>query len=594
MTIDDLPADRRISGLRLRRRARRVAAPGSGLRRARRRAARRDPVRLRPAEHPPAERARARRRRRRVPHDHHRHLRAAARRGLPREPARLGHGHHAPVRPGRARVAWRSPSGTSRASSTSRWRRRRHPRRCTAPTSRRSTRSPATCPARATPRSGSRCCARPSPRWYTERGTPTSPDQILDHDRRAAGDPPAGHRARRPRRPRGRRAPDLPARDRRRPRASAPGPVPVPSGGAGLDIDLLESTLRQVSPRLVYLIPDHRNPTGTSLDDDERAAGPRPGPAVPHGDRRRRGPDRADHGRTGAQLVRRRRHGVGLRRLDRLGVQELLGRPAGRLGPRAPGPRRAGWPPRARTPTSAPPCWSSWSWPSCSRSRPTSWPRRRTELRARRDLLVGLLLDQLPSWRFDVPAGGLVAVGGPRRARVQRARRDLDPARRPGRARHGVRGGRQLRAEPAAAVHHVTRRPAPSRRRARRGLGGAGHHRAGRRTRPGARAGLTVRSAAACRVGVAWAPSCSRPTACTPWAASVAPVLAEPLLGVVLRREHRADRPVERATRPRRRSATPTAAAPPSRDRLAAGPGRRSASSAASARVIRDAQDGPS
>jgi DNA-binding transcriptional MocR family regulator len=32
---------------------------------------------------------------------------------------------------------------------------------------------------------------------------------------------------------------------------------------------------------------------------------------------------------------------------------------------------------------------------------------RRAALRDRRDLLVGLLLDQLPSWRFEVPAGGL-------------------------------------------------------------------------------------------------------------------------------------------------------------------------------------------
>ena len=51
--------------------------------------------------------------------------------------------------------------------------------------------------------------------------------------------------------------------------------------------------------------------------------------------------------------------------------------------------------------------------------------------------------------------------------------------------------------QPAAAVHHVPRRPAPSRRRAGRGVGGPGDHRTGHRTRPGARAGVTVRSAAA-------------------------------------------------------------------------------------------------
>ena len=47
--------------------------------------------------------------------------------------------------------------------------------------------------------------------------------------------------------------------------------VPVPVGPAGLDVDLLESTVRQSAPRLVHLTPDHHNPTGTSLDADGRA-----------------------------------------------------------------------------------------------------------------------------------------------------------------------------------------------------------------------------------------------------------------------------------------------------------------------------------
>ncbi|HEY8719941.1 PLP-dependent aminotransferase family protein [Pengzhenrongella sp.] len=48
-------------------------------------------------------------------------------------------------------------------------------------------------------------------------------------------------------------------------------PVPVPVGRDGLDIDLLESTVRQTGPRAVYLIPDHHNPTGLSLDATARA-----------------------------------------------------------------------------------------------------------------------------------------------------------------------------------------------------------------------------------------------------------------------------------------------------------------------------------
>ncbi|QTE28198.1 MocR-like transcription factor YczR [Pengzhenrongella sicca] len=46
--------------------------------------------------------------------------------------------------------------------------------------------------------------------------------------------------------------------------------VPVPVGRGGLDVDLLESTVRQTSPRAVYLIPDHHNPTGLSLDAEAR------------------------------------------------------------------------------------------------------------------------------------------------------------------------------------------------------------------------------------------------------------------------------------------------------------------------------------
>lgn len=54
-------------------------------------------------------------------------------------------------------------------------------------------------------------------------------------------------------------------------RAAGGRAVPVPVGPAGLDLDLLESTVRQVAPRLVILTPDHHNPTGTSLDDEGRA-----------------------------------------------------------------------------------------------------------------------------------------------------------------------------------------------------------------------------------------------------------------------------------------------------------------------------------
>lgn len=54
-------------------------------------------------------------------------------------------------------------------------------------------------------------------------------------------------------------------------RAVGGRPVPVPVGRDGLDLDLLESTVRQTSPRVVQLIPDHHNPTGTSIPDEDRS-----------------------------------------------------------------------------------------------------------------------------------------------------------------------------------------------------------------------------------------------------------------------------------------------------------------------------------
>lgn len=46
--------------------------------------------------------------------------------------------------------------------------------------------------------------------------------------------------------------------------------VGVPAGP--LDVDLLASTVRRAQPRLVYLVPDFQNPTGSVLSADERAA----------------------------------------------------------------------------------------------------------------------------------------------------------------------------------------------------------------------------------------------------------------------------------------------------------------------------------
>jgi len=47
--------------------------------------------------------------------------------------------------------------------------------------------------------------------------------------------------------------------------------VSVPVTETGWDIEIVESTLRQVVPQLAYLIPDFHNPTGCLMPDHERA-----------------------------------------------------------------------------------------------------------------------------------------------------------------------------------------------------------------------------------------------------------------------------------------------------------------------------------
>lgn len=48
-------------------------------------------------------------------------------------------------------------------------------------------------------------------------------------------------------------------------------PLADPLGDEGWDMDGIESTLRQTSPHLAYLIPDFQNPTGLLMDDAQRA-----------------------------------------------------------------------------------------------------------------------------------------------------------------------------------------------------------------------------------------------------------------------------------------------------------------------------------
>ncbi len=104
---------------------------------------------------------------------------------------------------------------------------------------------------------------------YTARGTPTTPDQVLvttgaQHAIALLVRAHAG--------PGDRVVVEQPTYPHAIDAARSVGarPVPVPAGAGGTDLDLLESTVRQVAPRLVYLIPDHHNPTGATLDGAAR------------------------------------------------------------------------------------------------------------------------------------------------------------------------------------------------------------------------------------------------------------------------------------------------------------------------------------
>ncbi len=110
----------------------------------------------------------------------------------------------------------------------------------------------------------------------TERGTPTTPDQVLvttgaqhaistiaqsvlgPRDRVVVQSPTYAH--------------GIEAMVGRGARVVGfPVGAGLPGDGPGFDVALFESTVRAATPRLAYLVPDFHNPTGYSLTPDERA-----------------------------------------------------------------------------------------------------------------------------------------------------------------------------------------------------------------------------------------------------------------------------------------------------------------------------------
>ncbi|RMI14331.1 PLP-dependent aminotransferase family protein [Cellulomonas triticagri] len=238
---------------------------------------------------------------------------------------------------------------------------------------------------------------------YTARGTPTTPDQVLvtSGAQHAIALLMATHAG-----PGDRVVVEQPTYPHAMDAARAVGarPVPVPTGAAGLDVDLLESTVRQVAPRVVYLIPDHHNPTGATLDAAARERvrvlarrtgtlvagdevltdltldGPEPEPFAGDG--------------TGTRVVSigsmSKSHWGGLRVGWLRGPADLvtrlaLARRSGDLGTAVLDQLVAA---------------------ALLRTGASPLDERRARLRTGRDTLVALLGERLPTWRFTVPAGG--------------------------------------------------------------------------------------------------------------------------------------------------------------------------------------------
>lgn len=267
---------------------------------------------------------------------------------------------------------------------------------------------------------------------HTRRGTPTTPDEVLvttgaQHaittladtllgagDRAVVQSPTYYHAMESLRRAGARLVPVPVGRGDRGARGGRDHDAP------GFDVDLFDSTLRQVAPRLVYLVPDFHNPTAYTLTPEERAGvrdaaarhrvtvvgdetltdldldgdpdatGPVVEPLAGDGTSPyvvtvgsasksfwgglRVGWVRA-HPDLVARLARTRQSAdIATAVLEQLTVVELLDDAAAVLA-----------------------------------------ERRRT-LRAQRDLLCGLLARALPQWRVDVPEGGLslwVDLGAP-------------------------------------------------------------------------------------------------------------------------------------------------------------------------------------
>src|SRR3954451_10401403 len=258
--------------------ARRMAVGAAGGRRARRRDPAAGPRRAAAAAHPPARRAGPRGGAGREPHDRRRGIRRPARRGLPHEPPRGRKldepAGRPPRRARRERGAARVGRDRPQRRGDGRARGRAAPRAPEAALQPALAAATAELP-RHLPGSGSDAVGLPALRAaiaarFCERGAPTAAEQVLvtagaQHAFALLLRVLAG--------PGDRVLVDHPTYPNALDAVRAAGarPVPVALASDGWDLDMLEATLRQSAPRLAYVIADHHNPTGLTLDAGGRA-----------------------------------------------------------------------------------------------------------------------------------------------------------------------------------------------------------------------------------------------------------------------------------------------------------------------------------
>ena len=248
-------------------------------------------------------------------------------------------------------------------------------------------------------------------------------------------------------------------------RAAGARPVPVPMLAGGWDLDMLEATLRQAAPRLAYVIPDHQNPTGLTMTEDERVR-------LLALTRASRTPLVVDETIAGLELEGQP-PALPIAALDPDGETAIT---IGSMSKAYWAGMRIGWiranpalvrrlsAARAALDICSPVLEQLVAVELLARADEVL-ERQRAAARARRDAFVAALRAQLPEWRVTVPAGGLslwVELDAPAQHRPGRDRRPLRPA---PRRRPALRRRRRLRAlrppalQPARAGAGGRRRP---------------------------------------------------------------------------------------------------------------------------------------